>query len=269
MNDAAIREYRTADVPGLIRLWTAVFDDTESAAESFFTALPDIGAGTAAFVDGEIAGAAYLIDGQELADGDKRLRIGYIYGVGVYEKYRRRGIGERLVKAVYELSKRRGADIVTCLPAEKSLYAWYERLVDFRYTLKCEKLTVKTEAAGKAVRISAAEYAHRREEAIGRRSHVILSAPALEFEKRLFEEYGGGFFMTQSGVCAAYIDGGKALVREVISADRVAAMRTAEAVGAALGAAECEIRFPSADGDEYVCSDRPLPDGCIWNLTFD
>ena len=144
MDDAAIREYRTADVPGLIRLWTSVFDDSESAAESFFAALPDIGAGTAAFVDGEIAGAAYLIDGQELADGGKRLRIGYIYGVGVYEKYRRRGIGERLVKAVYELSKRRGADIVTCLPAEKSLYAWYERLVDFRYTLKCEKLTVKT-----------------------------------------------------------------------------------------------------------------------------
>ncbi len=269
MGDAAIREYRTADVPGLIRLWTSVFDDTESAAESFFTALPDIGAGAAAFVDGEIAGAAYLIDGQELVGKGERLRIGYIYGVGVYEKYRRRGIGERLVKAVYELSKRRGADAVACLPAEKSLYAWYERLVDFRYTLKCEKLTVKAEAAETAVHVSAAEYAHRREEALGKRAHVILSAPALEFEKRLFEEYGGGFFMTQSGVCAAYIDGGKALVREVISADRASAIRTAGTVGAALGAAECEIRFPAVDGDEYVCSDRPLPDGCVWNLTFD
>lgn len=269
MNDAAIREYRTADVPGLIRLWTAVFDDTESAAESFFTALPDIGAGTAAFVDGEIAGAAYLIDGQELADGGKRLRIGYIYGVGVYEKYRRRGIGERLVKAVYELSKRRGADIVTCLPAEKSLYAWYKRTVGLEYILRCEKVSLKAKPAERVMRVSSAEYMIWRENMLKHRTHIRLSSFALEFEKQLLEEYGGGLYMAESGICAAYVENGKTLVREVIAHDREGALRAAQSVCALLGTDECALRLPAHEGEEYIVSDKPLPDGCVWNLTFD
>lgn len=269
MSDALIREYVAEDVPELIRLWTSVFDDTASMVEKFITALPDIGGGVAALIDGKIAGAAYTINGQELICGDKHTPIGYIYGVGVLEKYRHCGIGEKLVKAVCELSRKRGADIISCLPAEGGLYAWYEKIADFGYTVKCEKLTVKAAASAAVTRLSATEYMTRREKMLEGKTHVRLSRSAMEFEGQLLEEYGGGFFASEDGLCAAYNDGGKTLAREVIAGGRNASIRAAESVGAALGTSECELRLPATNGGLYVASDKPLPDGCIWNLTFD
>ncbi len=269
MSDTLIREYTAEDAPELIRLWTKVFDDTASMAEKFFAALPDMGGGVVALIGGEIAGAAYTINGPELICGDRHTPIGYIYGVGVLEKYRHRGIGEKLVEAVCELSRKQGADIISCLPAEEGLYAWYERIANFRYTMKCEKLTVKSASSAPVTRLSAAEYMTRREKMLEGKTHVRLSERAMEFEGQLLEEYGGGFFATENGVCAAYIDGGKALAREVIACGRDAAIRAAESVGAALGTSECELRLPAVSGSLYVASDKPLPGGCVWNLTFD
>ena len=131
MSDTLIREYAAEDAPELIKLWTEVFDDTASMAEKFIAALPGIGGGVVALLNGEIAGAAYTINGQELICGNKHTPIGYIYGVGVLEKYRHRGIGEKLVGAICKLSRKLGADIISCLPAEERLYAWYEEIADF------------------------------------------------------------------------------------------------------------------------------------------
>ena len=269
MSDARIREYAAEDVPELIRLWTAVFDDTASMAERFFAALPDIGGGVVALLNGKIAGAAYTINGQELICGDKHTPIGYIYGVGVLEKYRHRGIGEKLVKAICELSRKLGAEVLSCLPAEEGLYAWYEQLADFKYTMKCEKFTIKSSPSAEVTRLSAADYMTRREKMLEGETHIRLSERAMDFEKQLLEEYGGGLFASEDGLCAAYNDCGKALAREIIARGRNAAIRAAESVGAALGTSECELRLPSASGGLYVASDKPLPDGCIWNLTFD
>lgn len=269
MPEPMIREYVTADVPELIRLWTGAFDDTGSFCEKFFLFLPDIGSGVVAVTDGKIVGAAYSLNGQELVDGEKRAVVGYIYGVAVYEQYRHKGIGESLVKAVFELSKKRGAVTVTTLPAEKSLYGWYEKIAGFKYTLKCEKLVVKSGASEAVMPVTSTEYMMMRESMLRGKVHIHPSSYALEFEKKLLNEYGGDLFMTESGLCAAYPDNGRAMVREVIAPDREAALRVAESVGAFLKVNECEVRLPASDGVEYVLSDKLLPADCIWNLTFD
>lgn len=269
MSDTLIREYAAEDAPELIKLWTEVFDDTASMAEKFIAALPGIGGGVVALLNGEIAGAAYTINGQELICGNKHTPIGYIYGVGVLEKYRHRGIGEKLVGAICKLSRKLGADIISCLPAEERLYAWYEEIADFGYTMKCEKLTVKAATSAPVTRLSAADYMTRREKMLEGKTHIRLSERAMDFERQLLEEYGGGLFASEDGLCAAYNDGGKALAREVIARGRDAAIRVAESIGAALGTSECELRLPASNGGLYVASDKPLPDGCIWNLTFD
>lgn len=269
MAEALIREYSLRDVPELIKLWTTVFDDTNSFCEKFFGALPDMGSGVVAEIDGKIAGAAYTLTGQELVDGEKRAVVGYIYGVAVYEQYRHRGIGESLVNAVYELSKKRGAAIVATLPAEKSLYGWYEKFAGLKHTLKCEKLVVKSASSETVMPVTSTEYMMMRENMLRGKTHIHLSDYSLEFERKLLNEYGGDLFMAESGLCAAYIDCGRALVREVIAPNRETALRITESVGAFLGTGECEVRLPCAEGTEYVLSDRPLPDNCVWNLTFD
>ena len=264
-----IREIERADVPELIELWVEVFGDRRSYAESFFAALPDVGSGVAALCSGKIVGAAYTLNGQELVENGRTTALGYLYGVGVYEEYRGRGIGGELIKAVYALSGKRGASIVCILPAEESLYDWYEELLGMKHLLRRKRVLCKADAAEQVMPLSVTEYALWRENYLRNKPHVRLSSFSLALEERLCAEYGGGFFMSESGIAAAYMDEDAVIVREVLSADDAASLRVAASVGAALGAKDCLVCLPSESGYNYILSDRPLPADCVWNLSFD
>ena len=269
MGETVIREYVKEDIPALKKLWIDVFGDTEGFCDRFFEALPDMGSGVVAEINGETVGAAYTLNGQELVENGKRSVIGYIYGVGVYEKYRGRGIGGALVKAVYELSKKREAVTVTTLPAEGSLYEWYERIIGLKCTLHRERFELECQPVEMTMPLSSSEYMMWREKLLSDRTHIHLSNYALEFEKQLLNEYGGGYYMTESGICAAYLDGDTALVREALCPSREDCLKAAASVGAAMGAKKCVLFLPSETGESYIASDKPLPPDCVWNLTFD
>ena len=96
MSDFELREYRRDDVPALSALWTECFGDGPGFTEKFFAALPGMGSGVAAVRGGEILGAAYTLNAQELVCGEDVRRVGYIYGVGVGERFRGCGIGAAL-----------------------------------------------------------------------------------------------------------------------------------------------------------------------------
>ena len=88
MSDFELREYRPDDVPALSALWTECFGDGPGFTEKFFAALPGMGSGVAAVRGGEILGAAYTLNAQELICGEGVRRVGYIYGVGVSARAR-------------------------------------------------------------------------------------------------------------------------------------------------------------------------------------
>lgn len=281
MTDFAVREYRAEDIPALEALWLACFEDTPSFVDKFFAALPSIGGGVIAEREGEILGAAYTIDALELISGSgaKLAAVGYIYGVGVYAHARGRGIGAALDRAVYELSRARGAELVTTLPAEDSLYGWYEDILGVKAALWRERRTfdrdVQGEARAQAVRISAREYGAARERLLSERAHIRLSPAALEFEAALLDEYGGGLYAVGGGIAAGCIEDGCAVIKELIlpterSTDTGTDMaENAGALCAAMGAGRALLLVPAEQGEKYIAADRALPTGCVWNLSFD
>lgn len=136
MTDMIVREYRPEDIPALSALWARVFGDSVALIGDFFRLLPDMGTGLAAEADGEIAGAAYIITGMELADcGNRPPVCGYIYAVAVEERFRGLGLGGRLTLAAAEKGRERGASIICTLPAESALYNWYEKLLGVQCAL--------------------------------------------------------------------------------------------------------------------------------------
>lgn len=286
MSGLTLREYRAEDIPALKALWLACFDDTPRFADEFFAALPAIGGGVLAEADGVILGAAYTIDALELVSGGAvSAKVGYIYGVGVYEAARGQGIGAALDRAVYELSRARGADIVTTLPAEDSLYGWYEDILGVKTALYRESrifdCAPRGEAYALAVRISAAEYGSARESLLSDEPHIRLSPAALEFEEALLREYGGGLYAVKGGIAAGCMEDGCAVIKELLlpaagtvgfgaqSVDELTAQGAAAAVGAAMGAGAVTLLIPAESGGKYISSDTSLPAGCIWNLSFD
>lgn len=265
-----IRKYAAADVSALCALWLRNFDDTENFVRDFHEALPHLGSAVVAGLEGKIIGAAYTLNGQALScPGEADVPLGFLYGVSVDREYRRHGVGAAVVKAAYELSKAMGAEIVGILPARAALYDWYGELLGMEYTLSRSVSQVKAAALQPCTPISSGEYLAKREALLGTMPHVSLSAASMEFAKKLMCEYGGELYSVSGGIAAAYMEGGLAIIRELILPDGMDLPSAASSLSFAMGAEEGRLYMPSTSGDRYILSDRPLPPDCIWNLSFD
>ena len=252
MTDACIREYLAEDGPQLISLWSRVFGDPPELAAAFFRLLPELGTCCVAERDGRILGAAYMVTAFTLQHpGFTPVRCGYLYAVAVEEAARGQGLGELVSRGAAALGREAGAEILTTLPAEESLYAWYERIL--RLGRRSTRVRFQADALPQAERISAETYAAKRVSLLKGRAHMVLSPAALRFEQLLCEQYGGGFFSAGNTLFCAYRDEGQWLFPELL-----------------VPAGEAPA-IPGLRAEElpYVCSDRPLPEGLIWNLTFD
>lgn len=264
------REYKPEDVPELVGLWLSNFEDTESFVRDFHEALPGLGSAVVAELEGKIIGAAYTLNGQELCiPGEIPQPLGFLYGVSVDREYRRHGVGADVVSAACELSKELGAETVGILPARAPLYDWYGRVLGMEHTLFRRVERISAVSAGSCTAISAAEYQQKREALLDGSAHVRLNAASMDFAKTLMIDYGGDLYAVGGGVAAAYIDGGCALIRELILPDETGLYSAAASLAYAMGVEEARLYLPSTSGDRYILSDRALPDGCVWNLSFD
>ena len=121
-----IREYTREDTSAMRSLWSDAFDDPSELIDFFFELLPSMGTGFVAELDGEIFGAAYVLDAFLHLPGGETKKLAYIYAVSVDESAQGRGIGAELTRACMRNAWDYSADICCTLPAEDSLYDWYE-----------------------------------------------------------------------------------------------------------------------------------------------
>ena len=271
MSEFNIREYRTEDIPALSLLWEKTFEDSPALIADFFRLLPDMGTGLAAVQDGKIVGAAYVIMGMELLCGEKKPAPGgYIYAVAVEESCRGSGLGSALTRAARDEALRRGAAFVCTLPASESLYGWYGELLGVKPALFRRTRRADCGALEPVMPLSVTEYMLWRENILRSQPHLHLSYPALEFQYRLCKAYGGGFFAVGSGICAAYLDGETALIRELLLMDKGEKDSAAASVGAAIGAKNFVLYSPAPEGEPYIAAlPGDIPADCVWNLSFD
>lgn len=263
MADFTLRGTLPEDYAALSALWQHCFGDPPELVEKFFSLLPELGRGVTAEYQGRAVGAAYSLTGLELLPEHKG--CGYIYAVAVDDSCRGLGIGGALSVAAAEAARQAGAEVICTLPAEESLYDWYEKLIGVKYVLRRKELICKA-AEGDCREISAEEYAQRREELLRGRAHIRFPAAYLEFQNELCKGYGGGFYAVGDAIAAAYPEGDTAKICELIGTEKTAA---AGAIAAKLGAA-CALHYePATDGERFVAIDSALPWDCEWNLAMD
>lgn len=266
MADFVIREYRAGDIPALKAIWAECFGDPETMVEDFYRILPRMGFGLVAEHEGEVAGAAHMIEGMSLENGE-RIPCAYLYAVGVFERFRGHGMGSALSRGCAELAGKRGARIICTQPAKESLYKWYEDIINTGHRL-CRSASELENTEGFAERISAAEYHALRESFLTGTEHMSATKAVIEFEEALCIAYGGGLFKTENGIAAAYIEDGKCHVKELLSSGDKA--KEAAAVGFKLGTAGTVLYQAGEDADSYLAYDNDkMSSACIWNVSFD
>ena len=271
MSDAVIREYRGGDIPEMSALWQAVFGDSEGLVNSFLQLLPDMGTAAVAEVNGKIAGAAYAVTGMELVSASGKVQTcGYIYAVAVAPEFRGSGIGRALTERSAELARARGAEVICTLPAEESLYAWYKTILGTECALHRQRFETEAAAVAPVQSLSSAEYGQQREALLKGHCYMRPAHTTLEFQRRFCEELGGGLYACGGGICAAYIEDGASVIKELIAPCGTDAAAIAAAIGAALGTKRAVYYLPAPDGEPYLAAEPgSIPADCVWNITFD
>ena len=265
MTEPRIRPVAPGDAPALARLWNRVFADPEELALRFLELLPQLGGGVCAEENGALLGAAYAVTDLFLEDS----RAASLYAVGVLPQARRRGLGMALSRAAVALGREQGAELVCTLPAEAGLYPWYERGLGLRCVLRRREERIPSRPGPETRPLSAEEYGRRREALLAGLPHMRPGPAALRYEKENCRCFGGDLFAAGEGIAAAYRSGEISLIRELLCPAGEDRQSLAAAAGAALGTAETLLLSSADEGEPYLAADRPLPPGCVWNLTMD
>ena len=271
MTEYLLREYRPGDRAALSALWRQVFGDPEAVVAAFFDALPDMGIGAVAVCAGRPVGAAYVLDALSLVDAaGRQRRCGYLYAVAVDPEHRHQGLGAKLSREAAALSLARGTEFICTLPAESSLYAWYEEILGLHCALHRKRYPVTAGPGWPAERILPEDYLARREALLAGVPHLRPEAAVMDFAGQFYTLFGGGLYACGSGLCAVYADNGRVLIRELIAPAGVAAADVAAALCAALGCQEGQYMLPDSEGEPYLSAPPGiLPADCVWNLSFD
>ena len=271
MTAYCIREYRPGDRAALTALWRQVFGDPEEVVAAFFDALPRMGIGAVAEAEGRPVGAAYVLDALAVVDAAGReRRCGYLYAVAVDPEHRHQGLGAKLSQEAASLSLSRGTTFICTLPAEPSLYAWYEEILGLGCALHRKRYTVIARPVWPAERLCPGDYLARREALLAGVPHLRPAPAVMDFAGQFYALFGGGLYACGGGLCAVYVDDGRALIRELFAPAGVAAADVAAALCAALGCQTGQYILPDNEGEPYLAAPAgALPPDCVWNLSFD
>ena len=111
------------DIPSLRALWSDSFGDSEEELDKFFSTAFSEKRCLAAKDGDELLASLYWFD---CSLGERRLA--YIYAVSTASAHRGKGICQRLMSMAHEHLRALGYSAAVLVPAEPSLYGFYERL---------------------------------------------------------------------------------------------------------------------------------------------
>ena len=104
-------------------------------------------------------------------------KAAYIYGIAAFESCRGRGVGSALIRAALEELKKRGYEAVFLVPAETSLFGYYERF-GFRAVSTIREFPVSASTPLPMKKLTAEEYAAARRKLLPK-SSLLQEGPCL------------------------------------------------------------------------------------------
>ncbi len=194
MPDTQIRRAAPADLPSLTRLWQTAFGDPPELIARFYRRFPPETAAWVVEADGRVVTAAHLLEGYlHMADGSV-LPCAYVYAVSTDPACQGNGYASALMRRFAADADASGCVLYT-LPAEASLYGWYQTVMGTTQTAHGERLRIvrqQTAAAFPDVAlISVPEYAALRAQLLQGQTYVQPCAALLDFQADLCAMSGG------------------------------------------------------------------------------
>ncbi len=280
MNDFMLRDWAPDDRAALKTLWRIAFGDGDDYIERFFDCFLRPETCIVAEADGRPVSAMYLLPGHTVYPYRKNvMTAGYAYALATLPEYRGRGIGRAVYKAVSDRILET-ADAAGVLPAEESLYPFYENAAGAKpMSFVREAKLSKSDLAGitpcNGARIPTLEYDGIRDQLLRGMPHV--TPPPEVFD--LLESTGTEFFVLENGLAAAETEDGVCRILELLDPD-TDAMTSIAGVARWCPAGEYIVRTPlffdgPGDARPFMLAtlgetpSHPMPDDLWWGFGLD
>lgn len=272
MPDMRIRRAAPADLPELTRLWQAAFGDPPELIERFYRRFPPTKAAWVVEAGGCVVTAAHLLEGRlHTADGGV-LPCAYVYAVSTDPAHQGNGYASALMRRFAMDADASGCVLYT-LPAEASLYKWYQTVMGTTQTARGERICIARQQADSALpsvtRIRAQEYAALRAQLLHGQAYTEPTAALLDFQADLCAVSGGALVRVGSGCAVVERDGDTLIIKELLGADTASA---AQALLAAFDAQTAQVCLQRQDGAQPLAAYRPFcrdTADIIWGLYLD
>lgn len=250
-----IRPSRPEEIPAQKRLWKLAFGDDEKYIDWFYRCCGRPEDMLLLLEEGQLASMLALLPQEVVLPGGETARAWYIYALATDPTVRSRGYGRQLLHYVDFHLRARGADCVTTVPAEPSLFKFFGT-VDFAPSFSTRKLELLRDmvpdvAPGdRAEPVEAEEYNAIRERLLEGTPHVRYGQELIRYQQGLGQMSGGGLYRVEAGGavgCAAaeYVDKESVLFKELLLPPEQMSAGLA-ALAQVLPGVRCHVRTPAA-----------------------
>ena len=270
--DYQIRQWSENDIPALTEIWCSVFGDPEPLARKFLALLPKMGLAFVAEQDGVPVSVCYSVTGLTAEFVGYSCRCAYLYAVATLPAHRGHGLAAALCRECAEAAVNTGCHFLYTRPDTAELFSYYERVIGLSRISYCKTIDAPAAIDTRVHTIqpmSVSDYFEGRERFYAGRPHIVLSPECLEYEKSLCLAYDGNLFSVDSIPVAAYIEGGRLVVREVCCPSQQM-NAVISALCSYVNQNSFSLRLPSDSGELFIESnlEKSLSD-FEWGIVFD
>ncbi len=164
----------------------------------------------------------------------------YVYAVATKKELRGQGLGSEILNFLKESR----ADFLVLVPAEKSLFEYYENRGFYSSNMKLKKDIYKAKETNvEAVKVSPKEYLQKRRKY--KENVIAFDEQTLAFAGKM---YDGEFLKTETGIAFCFCHGKKVIVKEILAED---ASKTLDAICAYYGKKIAEYAVENYEGQEF------------------
>ncbi len=193
-----IRFARKSDFADVSALWRNVFGDEEKIINKFLSVHYSAD-NTVVFEDaGDIKAMFFLLGGEAVIEGN-RYPSRYLYAACTAPEYRGRGIMADMIDFARKASAESGYDFICLLPAEESLYGYYERF-GFKALYGVRRFNYVADDSSIISQDNQSVDLHEmRENSLSNINRFAWSKKSVEFAEYFNKYYGGNCLKTCKG----------------------------------------------------------------------